>query len=190
MDLDELKGYGIAEQIAQVVENGFSFNEDTGEVYFTTDDLDTLNMAFDEKIDSLSGLYELYCDRAKSLKQRSKDIAEKAKRFDNKSESLKKYIDSLMKLAGKTKLEVGDKSLSYRKSVSSEVYDEKALRDYIEADEQRIETYYKPSVPDIKKKELGDAIKATKEVDEDGNTTYALDIPGFRLVENNNLQIK
>ena len=50
--------------------------------------------------------------------------------------------------------------------------------------------YYKESIPDIKKKEIGDAIKATKEVDEDGNTTYLLTIPGFRLVENNNLQIK
>ena len=190
MDLDELKGYGIAEQLARVVEEGFSFNEETGEVYFTTDDLDALNMAFEEKIDSLSGLYELYGDRAKSLKERSKDISEKAKRFENKSESIKKYIDSLMKIAEKTKIEVGDKSLSYRKSVSSEVYDEKALREYIEQDEERMAAYYKESIPDIKKKEIGDAIKATKEVDEDGNTTYSLTIPGFRLVENNNLQIK
>lgn len=190
MDLDELKGYGIAEQLARVVEEGFSYNEETGEVYFTTDDLDALNMAFEEKIDSLSGLYELYGDRAKSLKERSKDIADKAKRFENKSDSIKKYIDSLMKIAGKTKLEVGDKSLSYRKSTSSEVYDEIALRKYIEEDEERKAIYYKVSVPEIKKKEIGDAIKATKEVDEEGNATYSLTIPGFRLVENNNLQIK
>ena len=95
-----------------------------------------------------------------------------------------------MKIAGKTKLEVGDKSLSYRKSVSSEVYDEMALRKYIEEDEERKAIYYKVPAPEIKKKEIGDAIKATKEVDEEGNITYSLTIPGFRLVENNNLQIK
>lgn len=180
MNLDELKGYGIAEQLAKVVEEGFSFNEETGEVYFTTDDLDALNMAFEEKIDSLSGLYELYGDRAKSLKERSKDISEKAKRFENKSESIKKYIDSLMKIAGKTKLEVGDKSLSYRKSVSSDIYDTKQLVDWIEADEDRKKNYYTYKEPEISKKNLGDALKKNIETD----------IPGFRLVENDNLQIK
>lgn len=180
MNLDELKGYGIAEQLAKVVEEGFSFNEETGEVYFTTDDLDALNMAFEEKIDSLSGLYELYGDRAKSLKERSKDISEKAKRFENKSESIKKYIDSLMKIAGKTKLEVGDKSLSYRKSVSGDIYDTKQLVDWIESDEDRKKNYYTYKEPEISKKNLGDALKKNIETE----------IPGFRLVENDNLQIK
>lgn len=191
MNIDELKGYGIAEQIARVVEEGFSYNEETGEVYFTTEDLDALNMAFEEKIDSLSGLYELYTDRAKSLKERSKDIAEKGKRFENKSESIKRYIDSLMHIAGKTKLEVGDKSLKYTKSTASEIYDEDSLRKYIEEDKERIKSFYKElSKPDIRKDELKKAITATKKVDEDGNIAYDLEIPGFRLIENVNLQIK
>lgn len=180
MDIDELKGYGIAEQIARVVEEGFSFNEETGEVFFTADDLDALNLAFEEKIDSLAGIYELYTNKAKSLSERSKDIAAKAKRFDKKAESVKKYIDMLMKVAKKTKLEVGDKSLSYRKSISTEVYDNDKLVSWIEESEERKQAYYTYKDPEISKKALGDVLKKNED----------MVIPGFRLVENNNLQIK
>ena len=31
MDINELNGWGISQQIAQIVENGFTFDEETGE---------------------------------------------------------------------------------------------------------------------------------------------------------------
>ena len=34
MDINELSGWGISQQIAQIVENGFTFDEETGEVFF------------------------------------------------------------------------------------------------------------------------------------------------------------
>lgn len=179
MHIDELKGYGIAEAIYEVVESGFVFDEETGEVYFTPDDLEALNVAFVDKMKSIEGIYSAYMDKSKSLKERSKDIAETAKRFEKKAEGLKKYMDFLMKKADKTELDLGDKRLSYRKSTSSEIYDEIALRKWIEQDKDRIAKYYKEVIPDIKKKELGDEVKKT-----------GIDIDGFRLVENNNLQIK
>lgn len=68
-----------------------------------------------------------------------------------------------MHIAGKTKLEVGDKSLKYTKSTASEIYDEDSLRKYIEEDKERIKSFYKElSKPDIRKDELKKAITATK----------------------------
>ena len=58
MDINELSGWGISQQIAQIVENGFTFDEETGEVFFTTDDLDALNEALDNKLESLAGIYQ------------------------------------------------------------------------------------------------------------------------------------
>ena len=109
-----------------------------------------------------------------------------SKKYDKKAERLKTYIDNLMKLNGKTKLEVGDMRLSYRKSVSSLITDEKALRDYIEADDDRKAKYYSYKNPEISKKAISDDIKQTKSAKGD----YGLIIPGFELVENSNLIIK
>lgn len=186
MDINELSGWGISKQIAEIVENGFSFDEETGEVFFTVDDLDALQEALDSKIESLAGIYQMYNSKSDALKDRAKEITERAKSYEKKADRIKDYIDSLMQANGKDKLEVGDKKLSYRKSVAGSIIDEVALRKYIEADDERKEEFYNYKEPDISKKALGDAIKATKQ--EDGS--YTLSIPGFELVENKNLLIK
>ena len=185
MDINELSGWGISQQIAQIIEDGFSYNEETGEVFFTSDDLDALNEALDDKLESLAGVYQMYESKSTALKERSKEIAERAKTFDNKAERIKEYINQLMQMNGKTKLEVGDKKISYRKSVSSSVTDEEALLQYIK-DNNLSDKYLSYKEPTIAKKAIGDDIKATKQSD----GTYTLNIPGFELVENNNIIIK
>lgn len=186
MNIDELSGWGISKQIADVVENGFSYDEETGEIIFTSDDLETLEVALEEKIQSLSGIHLDYLAKAKNFKERSKEILDVSKRYEKKAERLKTYIDNLMKLNGKTKLEIGDTRLSYRKSVSSMITDEEALRKYIEEDEERKAKYYSYKVPEISKKAISDDIKQTKTAEGD----YELSIPGFELIENSNLIIK
>ena len=57
MDINELSGWGISQQIEEIVENGFTFDEETGEVFFTTDDLDKLEMALEDKINQLSNYF-------------------------------------------------------------------------------------------------------------------------------------
>ena len=42
MDVNEMSGYGISQTIAQIIENGFTINEETGEVLFQSDDLEKL----------------------------------------------------------------------------------------------------------------------------------------------------
>ena len=117
MDINELSGWGISQQIAEIVENGFTFDEETGEVFFTTDDLEALQEALDNKLESLAGIYQMYVSKGEALKIRSKDIADRAKSFEKKADRIKEYIDALMKANGKDDkpLEIGDKKLSYRK---------------------------------------------------------------------------
>ena len=186
MDINELSGWGISQQIAQIVENGFTFDEETGEVFFTTDDLDALNEALDNKLESLAGIYQMYVSKADALKARSKEIAERAKSFENKADKLKKYIDSLMQANNKEKLEVGDKKLSYKKSTAGNIIDDSALRQYINSKDEYKQKYFSYKEPEIAKKNLKDDILASKQ--DDGS--YSLVIPGFEVVENKNLLIK
>ena len=186
MDIKEMKAWGISQSIAQVIENGFVFNEETGEVYFTSDDLDALQEAFETKMNGICG-YIKYCkSKAESLKQRKKEIEESQKYYETKAENLNKYAHQLLVASGKDKLDTEDFRLSFRKSTASEVYDEKALRDYINSKEEYKDKYFKYKEPEVSKTELANAIKESK--NEDG--TYNLSIPGFRLVENKSLQIK
>ena len=67
MDINELSGWGISQQIAEIVENGFTFDEETGEVFFTTDDLEALQEALDNKLESLAGIYQMYVSKVKIL---------------------------------------------------------------------------------------------------------------------------
>ena len=186
MDINELSGQGISQQIDQIVENGFTFDEETGEVFFTTDDLDALNEALDSKLESLAGIYQMYNSKADALKARSKEIADRAKSFENKADKLKNYIDSLMKANGKDKLEVGDKKLSYRRSTSANIVDDTALRQYINSKEEYKQKYFNYKEPEISKKNLKDDVLASKQ--DDGS--YSLNIPGFEVTENRNLSIK
>lgn len=178
MDIKELSGWGISQQIAEIVENGFTFDEETGEVFFTTDDLDDLNEALDNKFESLSGIYQMYESKANALKIRSKDVADAAKSFEKKAENIKNYLNNLMKVNGRDKVEVGDKKISYRKSVSSNITNEKELLEWINSSEENQQKYFNYKEPEISKKELTNAVKAGEK------------IPGFELVENQNLQIK
>ena len=53
MDIKELSSYGLTSTIFQVIENGFTFDEETGEVFFTQDDLEALQEALDVKFNNM-----------------------------------------------------------------------------------------------------------------------------------------
>ena len=185
MDINELKAWGISQQIAKIVEDGFSYDEETGEILFTIDDLDALNEALDKKFESLAGIFQMYESKAEALKARSKEILEVSKQYDKKAEHIKNYIDELMTMNEKTKVEVGDKKISYRKSTSGNIVNSEDLMNYINSNGLG-DRYLVYKDPTISKKNISDDIKATKQ--EDGS--YSLNIPGFEIVENRNLIIK
>lgn len=178
MDINEMSGYGISQTIAQIIENGFTIDEETGEVLFQSDDLEALQEALDKKINSICGYIKFCENRADGLKKRKQEIDANQKHYTNKAEYLKKYLNTLLEMNGKSDgIETDDYRVSYRKSTKSEIYDEDALKKYIESKPELKEKYYKITY-EIKNKELSD------------DTKTGTNIPGFRLIENRNLQIK
>lgn len=178
MDVNEMSAYGISKSIADIIEQGFSYDEETGEVYFQQDDLDSLQEALDKKIDSICGLIKSYEAKAEGFKQRDKEIKATQKRYETKAEKLKKYLDLLLEMNDKKDgMQTENYAVSYRKSSSGEIFDSDALSKYIESKPELKEKYYKVTY-EIKKKELNDDFKNGEE------------IPGFRIVTNRSLQIR
>lgn len=177
MDINEMSGYGISQTIAKIIEEGFTMDEETGEILFQGDDLEALQEALDKKINSICGYIEFCENRADGLKKRKQEIETNQKHYTNKAEHLKRYLNMLLEMNGKTDgMETDDYRVSYRKSTKSEIYDEDALKKYIESKPELKEKYYKVTY-EIKNKELSNDVKT------------GITIPGFRLVENKNLQI-
>lgn len=60
MNIDELSLWGLDKAFYEIVENGFVYDEETGEVYFTSDDLDKIQMGIDEQLNKLCGFVKFY----------------------------------------------------------------------------------------------------------------------------------
>jgi hypothetical protein len=178
MEIDEMSAYGISQAIKQAIDEGFIVDDETGEVFFKDDILGQLNEALDKKVNSICGYIKSLESSAEGLKKRKAEIDAVQKSKERKAESLKKYLNELMIMNGKESgMQVDDYKVSYRKSTKGEIYDPVALKKYIDADDKLAEKYYKVTY-EFKNKELSDDVKAGAE------------IPGFKLVENKNIQIK
>ena len=55
MDIKDLTSWGLTEVMFNVIENGFYADEETGEVFFTSDDLDALEEKLDDKLNGICG---------------------------------------------------------------------------------------------------------------------------------------
>ena len=137
---------------------------DTGEI-LDESKFDELQMARDETIENIGLWIKNLNAEALAYKAEKDAFAEKQKRAENKAESLKKYLDSV--LAGSkfktTKLEV-----SYRKSTSVSIDESKLPAKYL----QEVISYK------VDKRDIGDKLKAGEVIE------------GAELVENNLIRIK
>ena len=138
---------------------------DTGEIV-DFEAFEALQLERDEKIENI-GLWikNLNADAA-AYKAEKDSFAEKQRRAENKAESLKKYLDSV--LAG-SKFNTTRVSISYRKSTA------------VEVDESKLPAKWLRVIPEthvVDRAEITKALKAGEKID------------GAVLVENNNIQIK
>lgn len=180
MDIKELSSWGISKAIYEIVENGFVVDEETGEVYFTADDLDALEATLDEKLESIMNIINKYNGLSEAGKQRKKDIEENCiKYYEKRAENLKKYLSTIMEMNNVEKKEYPDGRLSFRKSKSVEISDEDALMNFMENHPEYSKTCVKEEIKrSVVKAGLKDLIS-------DG-----VKIPGASITENKNLIIK
>lgn len=150
--------YEINEQLLNLTDH------ETGEIA-DFEQFEALQLERDEKIENIGLWIKNLNAEAAAYKAEKDAFAEKQKRAENKAESLKKYLDSV--LAGSkfktTKLEV-----SYRKSTS------------VSIDESRLPAEYLQEVVSYKvdKRDIGDKLKSGEVIE------------GAELVTSNNIQIK
>lgn len=161
--------YKINKYIQDVLENGYSFDEETGEVLFDESNLDTLEIAFNEKVDNIICYIKNLNALNDAIDSEIKALGERKKANDTKVESLKNYVVKSMKMRDMDKLETSKNKISFRKSKSLNVVDESKIPDVYFT--QKIEKK-------VDKTAIKKALNDKKEV------------AGCELVTNINLQIK
>lgn len=119
--------YEIDKHYQEVLENGFSFDEETGEVLFDTESLDTLQGEYNEKIDNIVCFIKDLEALNLAIKNEKKALDERIKMNDNKIERLKNYIIGSLNQRQLKKFETSKNKLSFRKSESVNVLDESLI---------------------------------------------------------------
>lgn len=158
--------YEISERIRQVIEDGFSLDEETGEV-FDEESLDSLRMDMVEKLEGVA-LYTKGLDaEAKAIREEEKALAARRRAKEGRAESLRGYMSRVMSDNKMSDMETARCRLSFRRSERVEV-----------DDPMSIPVQYRKTVVEPDKAAIRKALK-------DGVT-----IAGARLVERENLQVR
>jgi hypothetical protein len=161
--------YEINKAYQDVLENGFSFDDETGEILFDSESLDLLEDEFKNKIDNIvsyiknqEALKDGISNEIKALNERKKDV-------DKKIEYLKGYITDSMHIRGLKKMETPRNKISFRLSQSVDVKNENLIdgQYFIEKVERKIDK--KTLLADLKK---------------------GIHVEGAELLKKQNLQIK
>ena len=104
--------YEINAQIKELIEQGFTVDEETGEILSDLSALEDLEAAREEKIENILLYYKNLTADAKAIREEEKRLAERRKALENKAARLKEYAD--FTLSGE-KFSTPRVSVSYRK---------------------------------------------------------------------------
>lgn len=155
--------YEIEQEILSCID------EESGEV-IDFEKLDALALERDRKLENIALWVKNLEADAKAYKEEEDSFNKKRKAAENRANSLKAYLTSY--LAG-TAYKSNKVNISFRASKAAEVYDLDALMRYDDCD-----IYLKYKDPEPDKTAIREAI------------SEGIEIPGCRIVENSNIQIK
>lgn len=150
--------------VREIEDFEFEVDEETGEI-LNAEDLDNLELEKNEKIEQLCLWIKNLKSDASAYKAEKDSFAKKQKAAENKAESIKNYIASI--LAG-DKFKTDRVTVSYRKSEQVECLDMSLVDD----------DYLRFKEPELDKTKIKKALK-------DG-----VKVGGCMLVEKQNMQIK
>lgn len=119
-----MKLYELAQGLEEVINGGMMFDEETGEVLFDSENLDALEMALNEKLESCGCYIKNLEAEAFALDQEAKALQARKKAAVGKVTRMKEYVMRCMEMAGETRLETPKVALSQRKSTYLEVEDD------------------------------------------------------------------
>lgn len=120
--------YDIAQDYLEVIEGGFIFNEETGELLFDSDNLDELKAELDQKLENCALYIKNLESDIKAISDEMEKLKQRRDQKKKKVEKLKDYVVMVMMMSDIKKLDTPRVALSTRKSSYVEVYDEQKLR--------------------------------------------------------------
>ena len=161
--------YEIDKAYLDVIESGFSFDDETGELLFDESMMDQLEGEFNTKIDNICAYIKNQEALKSGISDEIKSLNDRKKSVDRKIDYLKGLITDSMARRDVKKLETPRNKISFRKSVSVNVLDENQIDGsyFVEKIERKLD-----------KKTLLADLKNGVEVD------------GAELLEKQNIQIK
>lgn len=158
--------YEISADLLNVINGGMVFNEETGEILFDSDNLDDLEMAYADKLESC-GLYVKNLQaEVDGIKAEEHRLADRRIIKERKAERLKEYMLNSMELTNTGKLDTSKVAISTRKS-------QKVIID----DERAIPLQFLKTVQSVNRAEVKKALKSGE-------------VPGAHIEDSLNLQIK
>lgn len=174
---NEMSLYEIDKIMKEVLENGFSVNEETGEVFLKDEDLDKLDMAINDKINNIVGYIKDLDIQADNYKKVASDYQARSDNKKKRADRLRDYLSNYLQANKMTdKKEFKNGITSFRKSESLSITNDEDLIKYLGRSKNYkdcLKTKYEINKTDLKK-----YVKNGKK------------IPFCELVEKQNLQIK
>lgn len=161
--------YEIVENIEMIIETGFSFDEETGEIIFDESDLDALSTDLDEKINACGMWIKNRRSLAEAIKNEEAALKKRRETIEREVSRMTDYVMRNIEKLPDKRFESPECDIRVRRSSRVEVYDEKMIPDEFVS----VVTSIKPDKSAIKK-----AIKSGAHV------------PGAMVVQNEILQIR
>ena len=88
--------YDINSQIQQIIDNGISVDPETGEITSDLSDLESLQLAREEKIENTLLYIKNLVAESKAIKEEENALADRRKALENKASRIKLYIERML----------------------------------------------------------------------------------------------
>ena len=123
-----MKLYEIDNTLREVIENGFSINEETGE-FFDESSLEELQADLADKREAVAVVIKELTAENEAVANEIKNLQERKKQGERHIEWLKGYLASSLEATGEKSFETSKCKVSTRKTESVEVYEEEQLEE-------------------------------------------------------------
>lgn len=121
--------YEINRALLDVIESGYSVDEETGEILFDGGDLERLEAARDEKLEACALYVKGLQAEADAIKAERDELTERLKAKERKAERMRAYMLGAMEIWGIERFERARVDVRARSSQYVDVYDADLLPD-------------------------------------------------------------
>lgn len=158
----------ISGALSDVIESGYSFNEETGEIFGDSSNINQLEELLENKAEACAVVLKGKKALISGIDEEIKALQQRKKALENQKESFERYIAECLEAVGGS-IETPKTKLSFRKSTVVKIIDDEAVP------EEYLRT---KKITTVDKNQVKNAIKNGKAVS------------GCVLVEKKNLQVK